>query len=90
MSENDTTLMTTPAEDGAPTVVVRRPRSSGKFVPRSTPTPDSDEVIIGRNLLTSRNRDGKEQTPRERRIAGDLPAWEPLPPGELFVRRGRH
>ena len=29
-------------------------------------------------------------TNRERRIVSSLPAWEPLPPGEIVVRRPRH
>lgn len=91
MSENDTTLMALLTESATDdTVVVRRPHSAGKFVPRSTPPVEGDGVIIGRSLMTSRNRDVKPQTSRERQIAGDLPDWEPLPPGELFVKRGRH
>lgn len=29
----------------------------------------------------------ERQTKRERRMVRDLPAWEPLPPGEMLVRR---
>jgi hypothetical protein len=29
-------------------------------------------------------------TPRARRQVDSLPAWEPLPPGEILVQRGRH
>jgi len=29
-------------------------------------------------------------TSRERRMVSSLPEWEPLPPGEIVVRRPRH
>lgn len=29
-------------------------------------------------------------TARVRRMVDSLPAWEPLPPGEILVQRGRH
>lgn len=90
MNGNDTTPTTLVDESAEPTVVVRRPRSTGKFLPRVPQASDSSDVVIGRSLMTARNHDLKPQTSRERRIAGELPAWEPLPPGELFVKRGRH
>ena len=35
-------------------------------------------------------RADKPVTPRARRIVEDLPAWDPLPPGEITVHRPRH
>jgi hypothetical protein len=32
----------------------------------------------------------ERQTSRTRRMVEGLPAWEPLPPGEILVRRPRH
>jgi len=32
---------------------------------------------------------GVQQLSRQRKMAGDLPEWEPLPPGEILVRRTR-
>lgn len=58
------------------------------MLPPPPPKDEEQQVIIGRSLLTSQ-RDRKPQTSRERQIAGALPDWEPLPPGELLVRRPR-
>ncbi|MFY1635074.1 hypothetical protein ACN27F_17670 [Solwaraspora sp. WMMB335] len=30
------------------------------------------------------------QTERQRKVVESLPDWEPLPPGEILVRRGQH
>lgn len=66
-------------------LVVRR-GSSARFRPRVEP-PQEETVVVSRGILGVRDRDKKAQTSRERRVAGDLPSWEPLPPGELVVRR---
>lgn len=66
--------------------VVRRPRSSGKFAPRAHVSED-DGMTVGRSLLGPSRPTAPPQTSRNRVIAGDLPDWEPLPPGELVVRR---
>lgn len=68
-----------------PVTIVRRTRSSGRFHTR--PTPDTTEVVVGRDLLKARRPSTGWTTKRERQIAGDLPDWEPLPPGELHVHR---
>jgi hypothetical protein len=73
-----------PAE-APPTVVIRRDRAGSRFLPRQAPVPEGG-VIVGRNVLASRVTT-KPQTSRERKVAGELPEWEPLPPGELLVRR---
>ena len=67
-------------------VVVRR----GQHPPASGPgfePPREETAVISRGILGVRDRDKRAQTSRERRVAGDLPSWEPLPPGELVVRR---
>lgn len=79
---------TPPAAPPAPTAspfTVRR-RSAGAFVPRPVPA-ESDGVVIARNVLSARQAGVERTTSRQRKIAGDLPAWEPLPPGELVVTR---
>ena len=61
----------------------RRPR----FVERPK-SPDDDPVLNRRNLLSSTRTSGdKPQFSRERVIAGNLPDWDPLPPGEMLISR---
>jgi hypothetical protein len=62
--------------------VVRRTRRS-PFVP---PSGQADGPAVSRELL-SRGAIGKPQMSRNRKIAGDLPDWDPLPPGEITVLR---
>lgn len=76
---------TTPIPPEAP-AVVRRPTAS-RFVPRGN-TPPPEAPLVQRNVLWPSRGKGRAVTGRERLIAGDLPEWEPLPPGELFVKRG--
>lgn len=88
--------MTTPTgRHGLPTVasggpgqpnpdgVIRRTRRR-PFIP---PSPDTGPAVVSRELL-SRDRSRKSQLSRNRKIAGDLPAWDPLPPGEVVIHRG--
>lgn len=66
---------------------VTRPRRSVVAAPQ----PVADEgPVISRSWLGARSAatPAEPQLTRERRMAGDLPAWEPLPPAELQVRRG--
>ncbi len=63
---------------------IRRGRAGERLRPRQQPLPES--VVVSRGVLGSKSS-SKPQTTRERRIAGDLPEWEPLPPGELRVHR---
>lgn len=74
-----------PAPTTPPPPQVRRP-GAGRFVPKAAPTPDG--VVVQRNVLQPSQAKEKALTSRQRRIAGNLPDWEPLPPGELLVRRG--
>lgn len=76
----------TPAPDDQ--VVLRRPSARGnRFVPR--PVEQAEEpVVLQRNVLrASSSGSAEHQTGRRHVIAGDLPDWEPLPPGELFLKR---
>lgn len=68
---------------------LRRPSAHLKhFEPRPAASPKEQPVVLERNVLRSQSRGkGDQQTRRQRIVAGDLPAWEPLPPGELFLSR---
>lgn len=79
-----------PVPTGAPqpTPVVKRPRSRRRprFVEK--PKKKDDSLVARRNLLaTSKPPDGKHQFSRERKIAGNLPDWDPTPPGEIRITR---
>lgn len=65
--------------------VRRVPRAAGKFRGR-VETPQSEEQLVSRAILGSRSSK-KPALTRNHVIAGDLPDWEPLPPGELSVIR---
>ena len=77
----------TPTGDEPP--ALRRPSArSAKFTPRDTRPPAAADAVLQRNVLRSAaGGKGERQTSRRHVIAGDLPAWEPLPPGELFLSR---
>ena len=66
--------------------LVRRPRRMPRFAP--APSTESTGVIDRKDLL-ARTR-GTREGPRlsqESKMAGNLPAWCPLPPHELIVHR---
>lgn len=65
--------------------LISRTRSS-RFLPTDAASIDP-AVVVGRGFLRSKVAPQKQQLSRERKIAGDLPAWEPMPPGEIAVRR---
>ena len=75
------TLAGAPDSSSAATepLVVRR-GSAARFRPRVEP-PREETVVISRGILGVRDRDKKAQTSRERRVAGDLPSWEPAARG---------
>lgn len=78
----------TPPAQAAP-MTVRRVRSADRFTPRPPAEAENGgETIVARNIFGERTSK-KPQISRERVIAGDLPEWEPLPPGELQVVRHR-
>lgn len=47
----------------------------------------ADQVVVSRVRMLDRRTGVGHQLSRQRKAAGDLPAWEPLPPGELKVTR---
>ena len=65
--------------------VRRVPRAAGKFSGR-VETPQSEEQLVSRAILGSRSAK-KPHISRNHVIAGDLPEWEPLPPGEISAIR---
>lgn len=86
-----------PAEEGATTpgaiqesglsgAVISRPGSASRFLP-APPRAAEAAVVVGRGFLSSKASPQKQQLSRERVIAGDLPSWDPMPPGEIAVRR---
>lgn len=80
--------LSSPPEDLQP--ALRRPSArSNKFTPRElAPSRDGDITVLQRNVLrSSAGGTVDRQTARRHVIAGDLPDWEPLPPGELFLSR---
>jgi hypothetical protein len=65
-----------------PEAVVRRTRRN-PFIP---PSGQDQGPAVSRELL-SRGRATKAQLSRNRKVAGDLPDWDPLPPGEIILAR---
>lgn len=62
-----------------------RRRTRTMFVPRAE-DPNDVELIVSRGILNAR-QSKKPETSRKRLIAGNLPGWEPMPPGESLVNR---
>lgn len=58
-------------------------RGSSAEPSRRTPPRDEASSLWARPVTTASER----ATARARRMAEGLPAWEPLPPGEVVVRR---
>jgi hypothetical protein len=86
MTEDATGSLGETTGEAAPVIVRRGGRAAQRLTPRP-PAVAAEGVIVGRGLLERRS-DRKPQTARQRKVAGELPEWEPLPPGELVVRRG--
>jgi hypothetical protein len=72
-------------EPGSAGTLISRTRSN-RFLPADATALDPS-VVVGRGFLRSKATPQKQQLSRERKIAGDLPAWDPMPPGEVAVRR---
>lgn len=73
------------AKDG---LTVRRINTAtrARFSPRKSPAPDA--AAAGTTSIVGAPAPKAERvTDRRRQVAGDLPAWDLLPPGELTVRR---
>lgn len=64
-------------------VVLTRRASSTRFTPSDVPL--DDLVPIQRGLLAANNNGRKPEIGRARTIAGNLPEWSPLPPGEIVA-----
>lgn len=74
-------------DTGGDTPPPRRPSAQSElFQPRPTPNRDAD-VVLDRKVLRSSAGEANPQTQRRREMVGDLPEWEPLPPGETFLTR---
>ena len=70
----------------APTdAIVSRTRRS-PFLP-PVPPEDLDTPVISRAWAGVRASRPKGELTHERKMAGGLPDWEPLPPGEVLVKR---
>lgn len=71
-------------EQAPPPIMIRRARPN-VFVP---PQPQDQGQVISRDVG---RKVAQPKIPRNRTIAGNLPAWDPLPPGEIHVinRGGR-
>lgn len=84
-----------PAVDNTDPVIVRRTRRAPFMPPQPSQDSNTAGAIVSRNWgigLRSANAKKDSGLTRNRKIAGDLPEWSPLPPGELSVDRtaGRH
>ncbi|WP_006245063.1 hypothetical protein [Mycolicibacterium tusciae] len=67
-------------ETEAPPIVLRRARPA-VF---AAPEPEKGEVIA-RSFGLGSGLSKQPELSRNRKIAGNLPAWDPLPPGEIRV-----
>jgi hypothetical protein len=86
-----------PAADHAPTNRIFVPQQHQETAPVRRPTkrflppppPEQKETAaIARDFARGKRRDSSPKLGRKRKIAGDLPSWDPMPPGEsLVVRR---
>lgn len=69
---------------GAPQIVRRRQRMV------SRPSTEGEGPVVNRGILADVSRSAsKPQTRRNRQLVGDLPDWDPLPPGEVTVSKSR-
>lgn len=59
-----------------------------RFLPKAEETEDQ-VTVTRRALLGERRNSGKPTLSRHHKIAGNLPAWDPLPPNEQLVHRPR-
>ncbi len=63
-------------------VLTRKPVAT-RFVPSETPI--EELTPISRSILPMREKGQKSALSRERNIAGGLPEWSPIPPGEVLT-----
>lgn len=77
-----------PAPDAHPLPPQINRRAGRRPIAPPTQVQGVDALTVSRNWSSSRPLgERKPKLTRERKMAGDLPDWEPLPPGELTVRR---
>lgn len=69
------------SEAGEPQILRRPSNYSRAFLPRP-----EQQVTLERNVLQPTQRP-EPQTKRQRDMVGDLPDWEPMPPGEITIER---
>ncbi len=78
---------TPPAQSVSEGPIIRRTRTS-PFLPPPV-AEENDAPIISRAWAIGQvSNPGKRQLTKQRKMAGGLPSWDPLPPGELVVKRG--
>jgi len=53
------------------------------------PSPDGTPVVEGVPWARQPSMPFQRATARARTIVSDLPAWDPMPPGEILVQRRR-
>lgn len=81
--------------ESAEPVIVQRTRRAPFNPPPAERDAGSSGVMVSRGWglsLRAANENKSSGLTRNRKIAGELPDWSPLPPGELSVDRtsGRH
>lgn len=90
---DDGELVSRATPDTSPPLIVRRTRRA-PFSPPVVENSDGQGVPISRSWglgLRAATQKKNSGLTRNRKIAGDLPDWSPLPPGELSVdRKGGH
>ena len=67
-------------ETAAPPIVLRRARPAVFIAPQP-----EEGKLIARELGLGVGLSKQPELSRNRKIAGNLPAWDPLPPGEIRV-----
>lgn len=78
-----------PAPAVASEISINRRTASRVFLPPRLESEDEQSPIISRAWIGQGAKNAKKQLSGERKTAGDLPDWDPLPPGELVVVRGK-
>ncbi|MBX3100669.1 MAG: hypothetical protein KF761_13955 [Salinibacterium sp.] len=71
--------------DATEVSIIRR-TASRVFLPPRLENED-DTPMVSRAWVGRTDRAGKKQLGGARKMAGNLPDWEPAPPGELIVTR---
>jgi hypothetical protein len=77
-------------EYDADTMVIARTRRD-PFLPPAIDDDEFDEEspVVARAWAGPAERPGSGQLGTQRKLAGELPSWDPLPPGEQSVKRSK-